>query len=70
MCIETSSLMASLQVHFYEKRACNLNSDCTVGKILIFAKNSNKCIGGAKWKLFSSPVIATLVLVGALGECF
>ena len=31
-------------------------------------------MGGAKWKLFSSPVIATLVLVvlvvGDLGECF
>ena len=45
----------------YEKRACNFHSDCTVGKILIVAKNSDKCVGGAKWKPFSSPVNATLV---------
>ena len=49
----------------YKKRACNFHSDCTVGKILIVvAKNNDKCVGGAKWKLFSSPVNATLVLVG------
>ena len=36
----------------------------------IVAKNSDKCVGGAKWKLSSSPVNATLVLVGVLGECF
>ena len=53
----------------YEKMASNFHSDCTVGKILIVAKNSNKCVGGAKWKP-SSPVSATLVLVGGLGECF
>ena len=53
-----------------EKRACNFHSDCTVGKIFIVAKNSDKCVGVAKWKQFSSPVNATLVLVGVLGECF
>ena len=32
----------------------------------------NKCVGGAKWKSFSSssPVNATLVLVGVLGRVF
>ena len=30
----------------------------------------SKCVGGAKWKPFSSPVIATLGIVGVLGECF
>ena len=43
---------------------------CTVGKILIVAKISDKCVGRAKWKPFSSPVNATLVVVGVLGECF
>ena len=53
-----------------EKRACNFNSDCTVGKILCVGKNSDKCLGGAKWKPFNLPVNTTLVLVGVLGECF
>ena len=43
-----------------ETRACNFHSDCTVSKILIVAKNSDKCVGGAKRKPFSSPVNATL----------
>ena len=38
--------------------------------LLHVAKNSDKCVGGAKWKPFSSPVNATLVLVGDLGKCF
>ena len=42
----------------------NCHSDCTVGKNLIVAKNSDKCVGGAKWKPFSLPVNATPVLVG------
>ena len=29
-------------------------TSCTV-KILVVAKNSDKCVGGAKWKPFSSP---------------
>ena len=37
----------------YEKRACNFHGTCTVGKILIVAKNSNQGMGGAKWKPFS-----------------
>lgn len=43
----------------YEKRACNFRSDCTF-------KNSDKCVGGVKWKSHSSPVNATPVLVGVL----
>ena len=50
----------------YEKRACNLHSDCTVGKILIVAKINDKCVGRAEWK----PVNASQVLVGVSGECF
>ena len=42
-----------------EKRACNFHSDCTVGKILIVVKSSDKCMGGAK--------CAAPVLVGGLG---
>ena len=49
-----------------DSRICNFRSDCRVGKILIVAKNGDKCVGGVKWK----PVNATLVLVGLLGECF
>ena len=33
-------------------------------------KIATMCVGGAKWEPFSSPVNATLVLVGVLGECF
>ena len=28
----------------------------------------DKCVGGAKWKPFSLPVNATLVLIGVLGK--
>ena len=62
--------MVTRAYRLYEKmRACNFHSDCTVCKILIVAKNSDKCVGGAKWKPFSLPVITALVLVGGLGEC-
>ena len=59
-----AALVQLRDYRLYEKVACNFHSDCTVGKILIVAKNSDK------WKPFSSPVNATLVLVGVLGECF
>ena len=48
----------------YEKRACNFHSDCTVGKFLIVV--TNVWAGPNE----SSPVNATLVLVGVLGKCF
>ena len=43
-CVSQHLLSARAYI-LYEKRACNFHSDCTVGKILIVAKNSDKCVG-------------------------
>ena len=32
--------------------------------------DSDKYVGGTKWKPLSSPVNVSLVVVGVLGECF
>ena len=57
-------MLLSMAYRVYEKRARNFHSDCRVGIILTVAKNSDKCVGGAK------TVNVILVLVGVLGECF
>ena len=45
----------------YENRACNFQVTAQYSQ-----QNSDKCVGRAKWKPFSSPVNATLVLVGVV----
>ena len=61
---KAAGYMWSRAYRLYEKRACNFHSDRIVGKNFNCATN----VGGAKWKPFSSPVNATLVLLGVLGS--
>ena len=39
-----------------------------LAKFYLLPKNSKKCVGMAKWKPFSSPLIVSLDLVGVLGK--